>query len=113
MTTSSGGGSNESDPPLAKILDLRDRLPPVLKGNDPSCNMGVAILKTIIQHDQGNPHEWFAGLMLASHALQRMLRDKDQVDTQQMQSILAQAMEIADTTRIHIGFKGEPPKEGG
>lgn len=113
MTTSSDDESTAAERKPGKLIDIRDRLPPVLRGSDNSCNIGVAILKAIIENDHGNAHEWFAGLMMASHTLQRMLRDKDKVDVQQMQSIFATAMEIADTTKINIDFKGEPPKGTG
>jgi hypothetical protein len=96
---------------MGKILDIRNRLPAVIKGSDPSCDLAAALVKVIIEHDNNKPHEWFAALMMTSYALQTMLIDSHSVDLDKMRIILGQAMDIADTTKITIGFKDEPPKE--
>lgn len=95
-----------------KVIDIRNRLPPVIKGGDPACNLAAAILKVIIERDANKPHEWFAALMMTSYALQTMLMDSHHVDLDTMRTILARAMDIADNTKINIGYKDEPPKGG-
>ena len=102
---------DSKEPEGAKILDLRDRLPPVISGDNPSGNLAVALLKLIIERDEGAPHVWFAGLMLTSYTLQRLLKDGWHTDPEKMRLIFDRAMEIADTTQISIDFKGLKPKK--
>jgi hypothetical protein len=113
LTTSSDDDSKEQELPKgAKILDIRDRLPPVISGDNPSGNLAVALLKTIIERDEGKPHIWFAGLMMTSYALQRLLTNGWGVDEEKLRVIFAKAMEIADNTQINIDFKNLKPKDG-
>lgn len=67
-------------------------------------------MKTVIEHDTGAPHIWFAALMIASFTLQRMLKEGYKVPEEKMQVIREAAMELADGIRIDIDFKKEPPK---
>lgn len=105
---SSNDESPPSEPEGAKILDIRDRLPPVIFGDNPSGNLAVALLKTIMEQDEGKPHVWLAALMLTSFSLQRMLKEGYSVPEEKMRVIREMAMEIADNTQINIDFKKKP-----
>jgi hypothetical protein len=110
--TSSDDDSKEPKQPKqpegAKILDLRDRLPPVLFGEDEAGNLAVVICKAITERDTGDPVVWFAALMMSSFALQRLLLDGHKIPREKMRVIFENAQVMADQFHINVGIKGKP-----
>ena len=100
--------SNEEEPKGAKILDIRDRLPPVVFGDNPAGRVATKILALLI-NDENEPYVHIAALMITSITLQRLLKEGNPpVSEEEMQYIRMRAMEMADGVRIVIGVKKGP-----
>lgn len=92
----------------AKVIDIRDRLPPVVFGDNPAGVVATKILALLI-NDENEPYVHIAALMLASITLQRLLKEGDPpASEEEMQYIRERAMEMADGVRIEIGIKKGP-----
>lgn len=104
---SSEDDSKESKTEGAKILDIRDRLPPVVFGDNPSGRMATKLLK-VLTADDGQPYEHIAALMMVSHTLQRILKDGFGTSEEEMQYIRERAYEITENIHITINFKKDP-----
>jgi hypothetical protein len=85
----------------AKVLDLRDRLPPHIFGDNATGALAGKIFKLILE-EGGPPHRWFAALMATSYAYQRLLKNVYHVEHGKLQVIFAKAQEEADSMDINI-----------
>lgn len=100
--------SEESKPPMGKVIDIRDRLPPVVFGDNPAGAVATKILAMLV-NDENEPYVHIAALMITSITLQRLLKEGNPpVPEAEMQYIRERAMEMADNVRIEIGFKKGP-----
>src|SRR3972149_1929391 len=98
--------ANEEE--TGKGIDIRDRLPPVVFGDNPAGVVATKILAMLV-NDENEPYVHIAALMLTSITLQRLLKEGDPPATEEeMQYIRERAMEMADGVRIEIGVKKGP-----
>lgn len=63
----------------------------------------------MLTSDPSEPYEHLAALILVSRTLQRLLVEGHKATEDQMRYIWDRALEIADNTRVQIGYK-DPPK---
>lgn len=108
MSTSSDDDAPVEETGMGKILDIRDRLPPHIFGDNPTGNLSVRIFEMLI-NDPNEPYVHLAALILVSRTLQRLLSDGHKASEDQIRYVWDRALEIADNTRVEIGFK-DPPK---
>ena len=103
---------SDSDDEGGKVIDIRDRLPPVAFGESPT-GVVAAKLFTVLINDNSRPAEHLAALMVTSIALQQnILKEGWGLDEEAMRRIREEAMVIADGMRITVELKaGMPPKE--
>lgn len=100
---SSSDDSSGSEPKGAKVLDITDRLPHVVLGDNPAGRVAVKLL-AVLTNDDGEPHVHLAALMLTSFALQKMLKSVGNSE-EQMNYIRERACEIAENMTIEVGVK--------
>lgn len=98
---SSNDDSNDSELG-AKVLDIRDRLPLRVFGDNPTGELATKLFKMMLEEGGPQPHVWFASLMVTSYAFQRMLKQVYGVEHDKMQAIFAKALEDADSMEINI-----------
>jgi hypothetical protein len=98
----SNDDSNGSEEVGAQVIDIRDRLPPHIFGDNPTGKLAVKIFKLILDEGGPTPHVWFAALMVTSFAFQRLLKNIFHVQHEKLVVIFSKAQEEAESMDVNI-----------
>ena len=100
-------GASEKEPDKSNVIDIRDRLPPLIFGDNATGRV-AAKLFTVLINDPSSPAEHIAALMITSIALQQnILKQGLNYSEKQLDEIRAEAMVIADGMRVGVTWKKE------
>ena len=100
-------GTSEKEPDKSNVIDIRDRLPPLIFGDNATGRV-AAKLFTVLINDPSSPAEHIAALMLTSIALQQnVLKAGWKLSEDELDAIRAEAMVIADGMRVTVKLKKE------
>lgn len=100
---------DEKGPEKSNVIDIRDRLPPLIFGDNATGRV-AAKLFTVLINDESRPAEHLAALMITSIALQQnILKTLWNLSEAEMEEIRSEAMVIADGMRVGVKWKGEEP----
>jgi hypothetical protein len=94
---------------MAKVLDIRDRLPPLVLGDNP-CGRVATKLLAVLTNDENEPYVHIAALIVTSHTLQRLLKEGYGTSEEEMHYIRERAHEMAENMRVELTFKKGPMK---
>lgn len=95
------------EPPSAKILDIRDRLPPLVFGDNPAGRVATKLM-AVLTNDENEPYVHIAALIVTSVTLQRLLKEGYGISEVDMMYIRERAMELAESLQVNMTFKKEP-----
>ena len=86
-----------------KVIDIRDRLPPLVFGESPVGHIAAKLFQVLV-NDENGPAEHLAALVVVSHTLQDRII-KPTVSEAEMREICSAALVMAERMRVEVALK--------